>query len=261
MEETITQQNDVDSRAILDADIQRWKDEDVLKLANHFHKKRFHKSYGEQYKRVEVFQMEKKDVTRFNAVANNISELRIHLALEKENISKHTFYPIIGVKQNGSDEEEYFPLIPDHIEIQAKSKIAVPDKKTTGDIVPWEFKKMIGQNWDQIDNNLIDDLFIAKEGNDRFRVHFYYIGKEMINVIKKLGQINNIKLYPGVDMNKFQYKEMISFAPTIGFEMPPNAKRAQQQDIMGIKGMLESVPEINELFIEYLRPCPPTCVP
>ncbi|MDY8135172.1 hypothetical protein [Aquimarina sp. 2201CG5-10] len=252
MENTVVQNKDVEAINNFKKDIQRWKDEDILRLANHFHKRQLNKSLGIQYRRVSEFELESKDVGRFNKVmANKISAFKVHLALKKENLEAYTFYPVFGILKKGAKEEEYFKLVPSEIEIPEDG-----EKQTEGDVVPGQFKEMIGRNWDNIDNHLVDDLFIAAAGITRVRVHHYYIGKEMISYIQKLGILNKIKLYPGVDMNKFQHKQMISFAPTIGFETIPNKKPLEA---LGLKGILEILPESNEVFVEYLRPCPPTC--
>jgi hypothetical protein len=56
-------------------------------------------------------------------------------------------------------------------------------------------------------------------------------------------------------MNKFSDKYQISFTPVLGF---------QYDDIIIPEGMvfgLKSILEFSnkEVFIEYSRPCPPTC--
>jgi len=109
--------------------------------------------------------------------------------------------------------------------------------------------------------HLIDDLFHCNGSNARVRVLHYSIGNEketdkkiMQYINEILGSIIGITLYPGVDMNKFSKKDMISFTPTLGF----NTKGIKENS-MGLKGVLETMSGPDETLVEYLTPCPPTC--
>ncbi|GAA4273377.1 hypothetical protein U6A24_20695 [Aquimarina gracilis] len=259
METTIPQNDATILQEEFKTDTDRWIEEDILKLANHFHKLKWNeRTTSNQYSRVKEFTMEGPGVNRFNEIKKEITELKLHLALKEENKNEYTFYFILGYKR-GSDHEEYIKLVPDPV---SPMKI----KTEGGANVPKIFKDMIAKNWDEIGNHLIDDLFIAEEedSTNRVRVNYYCIDNPMVEYIKGLGEIRAITLYPGVDMNKFNNKKMISFAPTLGFKLV-NSKTQENQDAFRLKGVLEMVSTITsnsretERYVEYLRPCPPTC--
>ncbi len=246
MENTITQKNGADTTANFVNTRENWCKENILKLAHHFHE--WDKS-SEQFRRVNFFDLSNKDVERFNAI-KRIKEVRICLALKGDDIDKITFYPYLQV--NGS-KDLIFCFRPQV-------------KKLDAEIVPETFKKMIGDNWNEIDMHLIDDLFHCKSNNGRGaveRVLSYYIGnssdtdKRILQYINDelLTKITGINLYPGVDMNKFSKKDMISFTPVLGF----NTVGVTGNNGLGLRGVIESISGPDETLVEYLSPCPPTC--
>lgn len=243
-------------------DIKFWKIEDVLKLANHFHHfTQEDESY--QHIRVHQFEMEEEFVTTFTQFGT-IDSMKICLALKSiEKQMNFTFYPILEITANGSSKKVHFPL---------EAKALDPDGSRS-EFVPGIFKDMIQDNWNKIDITYIDDLFIAQEQdgngdllNQMIRVHSFLIDDEIVEFINELNRevpvngdtdntapnIQDITLYPGVDMNKFGKKEYISFAPVLGFAHLTDSIQAH-----GRTGLIEK--EKNETFIEYMFPCPPTC--
>ncbi|UOB19123.1 hypothetical protein [Abyssalbus ytuae] len=214
----------------------RWKEEDMLQLSQHFHK--YDKNSG-QYLRARYFVMNADDVDTFNAI-KEITDMKIYLALNEGNKEKLTFFPILQI-----NDEHLFELSPE---------TKVGDKRIT-EFVPATFKEMICKNWDDSEIHIIDDLFTVKKQQTLQRVLFYHTSDNIISFINTelLGNIKDIILYPGIDMNKFQYKEMISFTPVLAFK-----QKEKKNYNTGLIGVIESVLN-DEVFIEYLTPCPPTC--
>lgn len=237
----------------------RWAKENVLELANHFH--RFSDS-KKQFERVEQFVIDENDLQEFNKNLNRISKMRICLALRERNIHEFTFFPILKVTYDKSTDH-YYKLVCEKQnntdDSQTKTKHAV----TSSVEVPKIFKDMIHRNWNGIEFNLIDDLFIANEKGLPVRVLEYIIGEHVINtIIKKLNNIIDITFYMGVDMNKFQNKELISFTPVLGFKYKKTVATKKEFAVyealkFGPSTSLQN--DFGELFIEYSSPCPPTC--
>lgn len=225
--------------------IDRWAHEETLQLAHHFH--RLHE--GEFHRTTEFIMNKDGDVERFETIKKTIKELRIHLALDARNKEKFTFFPVLEA-MTMPGEYHYFKLHAAHTR-QLREKSA---------IVPHLFKEMIGNNWDTVDLNLIDDLFVASKkdanGFDKVvRVKYFEISKDIIEkVIQNLSEIKGITLYSGIDMNKFGDKSKISFTPVLGFQY-----EKEKDDIagFGLKSIIEFSKE--EILIEYTSPCPPTC--
>ncbi|WP_430410092.1 hypothetical protein [Kordia sp.] len=230
-------------------EIERWEEENVLQLAHHFHKLNTGKG---QFERTSNFSMNKTDaVVNFNEIKQSIKKLRIYMALNAQDKSEFTFFPVLQVL-DVDDKKHFFKL---------NSIIAKRPNHGKSEVVPELFKNIICKNWDTIDINLIDDLFTARTKSDigfeaTVRVKYYEICDEIIEkVIKKLDVINGITLYSGIDMNKFSDKYQISFTPVLGFEYE---NKDTDNETFGLKGILE-FSKGKEVFIEYTSPCPPTC--
>ncbi len=233
-----------------------WAKEEVLLLARHFHK---FSGSKRQFKRVHSFTAGRSGVDILNAVQPyGIDTFRIYMALDGESRDHFTFIPIIYLKLKDGLEIT-FPLAPKGND-ELDPGIQQQNINDGGQIVPGIFKEMITQNWNVFDVNLIDDLFVAVNENTRarLRVDFYEISGDLLDTINNsiLGNIDHFTLYPGVDMNKFQSKNLISFTPTIGI-VP---KKKKTSEIISRHSIIE-IPkgDRGEVFMEYLRPCPPTC--
>lgn len=241
--------NIIDEASFL-SETRRWKTEDVMTLANHFHKLC---PNTHQHKRVHHFKMSAENVQRFSDF-DEVKEINIAMALSEErNRSAFTFYPILEITLINEDRKKYLSLSP----MEAPEFIPTP---VDSDIVPGIFKEMISANWHNLEAGLIDDLFLAKKKTEEgeplemVRVHHFKISPKMIqhiNLLRAEG-LHGIYLYPGVDLNKFGDKAHISFTPILGLK-----HNERETTTLDQHGVIES--GRTETFIEYSRPCPPTC--
>ena len=228
--------------------IKRWAHEDLLQLAPHFHRL---KTGGTQYERTNDFVMNKVgDLPDFDNIKGDIERLRIYMALDTQDKTLYTFFPVLQVVLT-TEETYYFKL---------HAVLGREPKHTKSAVVPELFKDVISKNWDTIDLNLIDDLFVATKIQENefdvvLRVRYYEISKDIITeIIRNLPKITGITLYSGIDMNKFGDKTQISFTPVLGFQYDEDAKTNFE---FGLKSVVEL--SKGEIFIEYSSPCPPTC--
>lgn len=241
-------------------DIENWKKTNVLELANHFHELC---PETLQHKRVNHFAMQKEYVDEFCKL-KKINSIDIRLALDSEQVKdKFSFYPILEITHDASKKSLFLPF-----KAIDSTKPTPKGQKTQSALVPEIFKDMIAENWHNLEIGFIDDLFIAQGQNEMknstnqmVRVNTFEIGVTMMPLINELNSqieeednISEITLYPGVDMNKFGNKKYISFTPVLGFSH--SGKLPEQLNHQGIIETLE-----KEMFIEYSRPCPPTCKP
>ena len=172
-----------------------------MQLANHFHKLN-----GTQYERTDDFAFRAEDseeeLKRFNTVKETMKSLKIYLALDENDKTKHTFFPVLKA-EDGAGKEHSFKLYP-------VSKKQLNHGKS--EIVPEIFKNMISKHWDEVDIHLIDDLFTARQKKENepevtVRVKYYDICKAIIDSeIKTIDKITGITMYSGIDMNKFADK-------------------------------------------------------
>ncbi|WP_299313301.1 hypothetical protein [uncultured Aquimarina sp.] len=243
--------------------IQRWQEEEVLLLARHFQRlnETKGKPFSGHYTRTNYFQMKQQDVDTLNGLKDEktIQSIKTHLALEVEDKKQFTFVPIIEVDVVGTLGNLFFSLVPSYKEpLQPNQNGTVGDVDNGGALVPGIFKEMILTNWNNLEDNLVDDLFVAVDtkARQRERVNYYLIENTDIITLFNDALIGNIKefiLYPGVDMNKFLKRDMISFTPVIGI----TPKIEVKTDIISRHAVVEFTED--EIFIEYSSPCPPTC--
>ncbi|AXT57128.1 hypothetical protein D1815_15750 [Aquimarina sp. AD1] len=244
--------------------IERWQQEEVLLLARHFQRLNETKGrpFSGYYTRANYFQMDAVDVAILNSLKDDgktIQRIKTHMALEVEDKKNFTFVPIIEVDLEDTINNLFFTLIPKYKEpVEPIQNGTIGDLDTGGVLVPGIFKEMILTNWNNLEDNLIDDLFVAVDTKtrQRERVNYYLIDNiDIIDLINDslLGEIEEFILYPGVDMNKFHKRDMISFTPVIG--ITPVGEVITE--ILSRHALLEFTDE--EIFIEYSSPCPPTC--
>lgn len=246
-------------------EIERWQQEEVLLLARHFQRlnETKGKPFSGHYTRANYFQMTPEDVTKLNNLKNvegkTIKRIKTHMALKIEDKKSFTFVPIIEVDLVDTLKNFFFSLVPKYKEpAQPIQNGTDGNLETGGVLVPGIFKDMILNNWNNLEDNLVDDLFVAVDTKtrQRERVNYYLINNtDIINLINDslLGKIKEFILYPGVDMNKFHKRDMISFTPVIGI-LPEDKIKIE---IISRHGVAEFTD--NEVLIEYSRPCPPTC--
>ncbi|WP_299182264.1 hypothetical protein [uncultured Aquimarina sp.] len=244
--------------------IERWQQEEVLLLARHFQRLNETKGrpFSGYYTRANYFQMDAGDVAILNNLKGDgkiIKRIKTHMALDVEDKKNFTFVPIIEIDLVDTIDNLFFNLVPKYKEpVEPIQNGTIGDLDTGGVLVPGIFKEMILTNWNNLEDNLIDDLFVAVDTKtrQRERVNYYVIDNtgiiDFVNDIL-LGNIKDFILYPGVDMNKFHKRDMISFTPVIGITPEDNIVT----EILSRHALLEFTEE--EIFIEYSSPCPPTC--
>ncbi|GAA4276027.1 hypothetical protein [Aquimarina mytili] len=236
MEHAITQKKEV-ALADFEKNRKRWCKEDVLKLTQHFHC--FNKTTA-QYDRLVHFEM--LDVVGFNEIRKKIQTIKIYLAVEKKNKNKITCCPYLLV-----NDDTAFKLSP----------IAEEYPRFGDSPVPKIFKEMVWKNWYDAEIHLIDDLFHCWGKKDQsdpesiVRVEYFEFDDIAQTIKDSEEDIQAITLYPGIDMNKFGNKEMISFTPVLGIK-----PRLFDSGFGRVR-----LTELNndETYAEYSSPCPPTC--
>lgn len=234
-------------------DPEAWKSAHYLDLAKYFHK--WCPESG-QYKRVHHFELESDELIEFNNLGT-ITSVEIHLALDS-NSEEFVCAPVLHLYHDGLGIGQIsLPLVGK----ESPNTTSPP----SSDIVPGIFKEMISKNWLTIDMGLINDLFVAQKAFDphnpnehlqMLRVHYFWINESMVDHLNLIrtnngNTVDGISLYPGIDMNKFQDKKMISFTPVLGIKHLNKPQGASEY------GVVEKTK--FETFIEYTSPCPTTC--
>ncbi|MFK7749954.1 MAG: hypothetical protein AB8B65_16290 [Kordia sp.] len=235
----------------------RWQREHILRLADHFHE--FNEISG-QHLRAQKFSL---GIEALKIVADNwktTTQIEIHLGLNEVETEKNaiTFIPLFKTI-NAQGEEAFFDM-------EITNEIPKSNTRTVNglkpDIVPESYVYMVTENWNTVDFHLIDDLFVVQSKNSPVRVRSYSLTEDLV---KQLNSMNGedlvaVHVYLGLDMNKFNKTNLTSFTPIFGFVF----KDAVANDTFSFLDALNFSKRNNELktreiFVQYSRPCPPTC--
>ncbi len=234
---------------------EKWCEENVLKLAHHFHK---FNGKTHQFDRVTHFTMNEKQLNDFRGISE-IKTAHIYMALNNDSKNEISFLPYLSI--NWQEKKKEF----------AKEYLLTPQtdgnfwpeeengQSISSDQVPAVFRNMVWENWATLEMHLIDDLFHCKNRYGFLvRVECFEITRNMVAIIDQLKtSATGITLYPGIDLNKFNKPNKISFTPVLGI----NVTGVDAGAIVG-KGHLGLLESNNaEMLFEYSSPCPPTCIP
>ena len=231
-----------------------WKKAHVLHLAEHFHE---FNTTNKQHARVRKYTLNAEAIKSIQNKWSNIKEMGIYLGLRENNTNENiiTFAPIFTIK---TTETLSFEM---HVQTESVENRKGANMQSA--FVPQPYVDMVTDNWNTIDFHLIDDLFIVKNKANPERVLSYHITE---NIIEQLAQLKGdnllaINLYLGVDMNKFHKAKLPSFVPVYGFEFKEATNDIVKffQALTGYRGSDTS--KIQEIFVQYSSPCPPTCEP
>jgi len=218
-----------------------WQAAPIMQLANYFHRM----DPEGHFRRIQRYEMSESYLNALKTFGDT-SRIDICLAIDIA-APEEMFASFIVLK--------FYSVTKDPLYCKLEGRSDTNEYPLAGEIIPEIFKNMVHNNWIQTDMHLIDDLFIAQTDKGLVRVRSFII-EDVTPAINTLrSDVNNkivgITLYPGVDMNKFGNNTLISFTPVLGF------KTEQILGTLHYRGVLEV--KSKELFVEYTRPCPPTC--
>ncbi len=241
-------------------DTTRWKEEDLLQLVKHFHRLN---QDTEQYDRVKEYTLTipSEVLQQIQADALEVTSFQLRMGIKKytkingavgknPNKTHFTFAPKLEIKFGSSEKNKTEEVI--LLEFEPVTEIT---PRFQSGQVPYEYKRAVTTNWEEIDNTLIDDLFIVRDPADNQvkRVEFFWVDKTGRTFINDVCDLNQpISLYMGVDMNKFHSKSEVSFTPVFGF-----TKKPQLAEGFRMMGVIET--RGDRVFLEYSSPCPSTC--
>lgn len=247
----------------LTQNIDNWKSVDLRQLVGHFHQLTVEKnsSYFRRLDQVFLDDNGLKDVFR---TGKTITSFEINMALTSSDSlpDKITFSPVLKV--NFSDQTNgWAEFKHEHEPSRHKVQPIRLDAR-----VPYNFKEALSKNWMELENGLIDDVFMRSVPHDnnpsvrkverieRYCYHKGNVNQHLLDFAIHYG--NSIKkfiFYLGVDMNKFYNPNEFSFSPVIGVVIQPAvilpAHKAMLRVIEGEEG--------DKTFFEYSAPCPSTC--
>jgi hypothetical protein len=237
--------------------VQRWQQEHVLRLADHFHE---YNPAMTQHARVSQYTLNTEAINTIKKHWKSIQEISIHLGLKESETQENTitFAPIFVVKTT----EEFTFEMSVRKEVLGDVHTLKTNVNKNGEFVPKSYVDMVTDNWKTIDFHLVDDLFVVQTDYVPVRVLSYHFTKEIVSELTKLLGENllEINLYLGVDMNKFGTTTLPSFTPVYGFKF----SEVSNLDIVQFFQSLtcyksNDASEAEEIFVQYSSPCPPTC--
>lgn len=269
--------------------IDLWKECDVNKLVEHFHRydKRKDNGHG-QVERLGMLSLDREKRGRLfpkktGAAGEKITITSFHISFgldEKESpVDKFTFRPSITVvfSDNSMEHAEFDQDMP-----MEGSQIS---NEIHNNVVPSPFKEWLSKNWMELDVNLIDDVFVAFSNNpplatgekrlvpprrEPLRLRGYHFTSKDNEEFWKfmndhLGSIDEFYFHLGIDMNKFGHKEEFSFSPVFEVIIPEPAHdvvvvRIHRYGLRSTQIVDKNGKVVGEsVLYEYMKPCPSTC--
>lgn len=270
-----------------ETNIKHWKKCDVNNLAANFNRL---PSGGSQYERLSQVYLPEDHVEKLfpkatEANPSPVESIAIRFALDAAmpNNAEFNFRPIISVKHTGITT----PL-PIEFPFSFERKQTEPGPQA---VVPHQFRDVINQNWIELDISLMDDVFTAalpdncsgKNGAvieetrrvpKRLLAYIFKNGpkeEDRVNVgflkfiNENSGNIKELVLYLGADMNKYGHKDKFTFSPIIEviLKTTAGARRTQFFESAHANG-IRTIGAQNDLdkgyaYFEYMAPCPSTC--
>jgi hypothetical protein len=232
-----------------------WKKAHVLRLAEHFHE---FNTTNKQHTRVRKYTLNAEAIQSIQNKWSKIKEMGIHLGLRENTTNENiiTFAPIFTVK---TTETLSFEM---HIQTESVENRKGANMQSA--FVPQPYVDMVTDNWNTLDFHLIDDLFVVQKDNVPVRVMSYHITKNIVEQLIKLQgeHLFEINLYLGVDMNKFSKTNLTSFTPVYGFKFKEASTNEIVKFFQALTGYKRNdITKMEEIFVQYSSPCPPTCEP
>lgn len=250
--------------------IQKWQRCDVMDLARTFFDPSVNQLGSEdsqQFVKVAQIVIGKKDVKRllFRDLVPEKNSFKIEMGLSKGKGKRLLFAPVFTVDNKGKKKSAVFSWEP----------------KQLGDAeIPYQLMKDLTNNWNTLENHLLDDVFMAKgENSDSMKrlMSYHFSPKSsaanqafytaVYSLISKGYTISKIIMHMGVDFNKFSNVDRYSFSPILELKYKKSADTSSllteaellEFHRLGARLGPDTDPDDGSLLIEYLTPCPSTC--
>ncbi|GAB5522225.1 MAG: hypothetical protein Roseis2KO_00970 [Roseivirga sp.] len=201
-----------------------------------------------------------------------LSGVALSIGLSDFKREKVNFIPILELTfcpdtcqncENCEDKTTYYYELED-VKKKRKSYWGMDDYSGSS-VVSLPFVDHVRNNWIDTTSEEIADTITSQSAKGLERVLLYQIVDAGLDFFAANREyLTGLNIYPGVDLNKNSVKD-ISFIPVFGLKLETlsNADTSTlfQRHGFGISWKINGEDEDDELFLDYSRPCPPTCVP
>ena len=247
--------------------LNRWQKAEPFDLYKNFHKLTEEEKEGVFYFiRGREFKLSKKGMKVLTKVEENrpLKRINLWLGLTPFGTGKVSFIPILGLtfEEKGVQHTFYYEMKDVKAEKKANSTIPNTDGSS---VVSVPFVDRVRNNWLDTGSEQIADTLTSQSTEGLKRVLVYEIeGAGLDFFIAERQYLNALYVYPGVDLNKNSVAD-ISFIPVFGLKF--SDLQARDTNILfrkhgfGISWRVGRENEDDELYLDYSRPCPPTCHP
>lgn len=273
-----------------------WINSDPSDLARHFYgtikQQELSDSFTNQLVRVNELSLPLDSLLKHFTTGSKVKKVIIEMGFSSE-ISKNasmSFAPTFTAELEDV-EDPIGPIA--FIAPEYSSKKSNISHNRLGDSpIPEDLKQYLKQNWNQLDNSLIDDIFMAyvppKNNTDTKQpimsrlLRYVFkpssasdtngdINSSLIDLLNEITSnkndinntpiLNSFTLHLGVDYNKLNHKDQFTFSPILELNYPtpllsPVAARKLHRS--GIRFILND-DDTETALLEYVRPCPSTC--
>lgn len=254
----------------LEGYLKNWQEAEPRDLYQNFHKLDKEKETASFFVRGTEFRLKQEGLEVLNgknapkSIENSqLTRVNLWIGLSEFHKEKVSFTPILGLTfENADNQSESF-----FYEMENVNPLRLR-KPNDSSLLPLPFVEQVKKNWIETASDRMADTVTSQSAIGLERVLVYEItGGGLDFFIDNRKALTNLYLYPGVDLNKSSVED-ISFISVFGLRFNDLLNDTSKDSLFkksgyGISWTLkgDSGLEEDELFLDYARPCPPTCPP
>ena len=248
-------------------EVLRWQDAEPFDLYKNFHELYKEDNESHYFVRGTDFYLSDEGLAALTDGENGVlKRVDLWFGLKKFEKKDITFAPILGLTfdKDGVEKSSFYHMLPTPMEKRVKLNLNSTEGSS---VISVPFVDEVRNNWIDTTSEQIADTLTSQSVEGLKRIVVYQIdgaGLEFLSTNREM--LTGFKMYPGVDRNK-STPANISFITVFGLQFSTLQDTAR--DVLfdssgfGISWKIggDSGEDDDELFLDFSKPCPPTCWP
>lgn len=245
--------------------LKRWQQAEPFDLYKNFHRLKEEDADLSYFVRGIEFKLGKQGlaVLMGDKKGTDLTGISLSFGLTEFDKKKVSFIPVLGLTFGTIEDQETFYYQMEDVKSNEKPNW-VTSNYDGSSVVSVPFVDRVRNNWIETGSEQIADTLTSQSYFGLERVLIYQIeGAGLDFFISNRAFLTDLYVYPGVDLNKNSVKD-ISFIPVFGLKFESlqtlDSSTLFRKQGYGISWKVNDDDD-DELFLDFARPCPPTCVP